>query len=270
MTYYPVMAYRMVSLQDPLKPPTGLGDDPITSLISGITSGVSSFLGGAVSAVNAGAGFVAANAPKTPAQPGWCSGGNTPSGCTPMKGICLPMDPATLENFKELQRQTNRILATLGNDPIDVDGRIGPSTLEAVAAAMTKVDSWDPAAHADSAPCDQVAQNAVAIAAKLQAAADAANQPAVPDPASSVPSVASGTTVTHPDAKTIQQSAETGFGKLLAWMPDWARTPFGIAMLGVAGYAAYQVYKGPKKRRGRGGARRISRYRSRARARRYR
>jgi len=271
VTYYPVMAYRMVSLQDPLRPPSALSDDPLSALIGGITSGVTSFLTGATSAADAGAAYAAANAPKTPSLPGWCSGGNTPAGCTPMKGICLPMDGPTLENFKDLQRQTNRVLAMLGNDPIDVDGRIGPSTIEAIAAAMTKVDSWDPAAHADSSPCDQVAQNAVAIASKFKDAADATNQPAVPDPPDSAPSTSpDGTTVVHPDAKTIQQSAETGFGKLFAWLPDWSRTPLGAVLLAVGGYAAYKAYKGPTKRRSRGGARRVSRYRSRARSRRYR
>ena len=87
MPYYPQMAYRMVSLEKPLAPGYGLGDVPASA---------------------------------------WCSTANRQGACSPINGVCLPMNAATLSVFKDLQRQTNRILARASKSLIGVDGRIGP------------------------------------------------------------------------------------------------------------------------------------------------
>lgn len=228
MPYYPQMAYRMVSLEPPLTPPTGLpvglGDLPRTA---------------------------------------WCSTTNRQGSCNPITGVCLPMDATTLATFKDLQRQTNRLLTRAGKRTIGVDGRIGPSTVNAVADAMSWAGAMGLSAGAlaqglswssiRGKPCDLIAAHADQIAAKIAVIAGGLAAPVVADPPSSKPSQPStGGQVVHPPASTIMSSASTSF---LSWLPPVVSTPLGIVALGVGGLLAYKAWKMPKGRGGGGAAR---------------
>lgn len=124
----------------------------------------------------------------------WCSDKNPQPGCTALKNICKPMDAATLEVFKDLQRQTNRVLNSQGRTLLDVDGRIGPKTM----AAVTQIVDV-PFGH-----CDNLSAVANDMSALIRSKADQMNAVAVSDPVTSVPSVAKPDgTVEHPRKKGI-------------------------------------------------------------------
>lgn len=248
MTYHS-MAYHMANLEPPLKPPTGLG-----GLLDTVTGGIASLFGAADTA--------AATALAVGQGGGnWCSTLNPVSGCTPIKGICLPMNATTLETFKSLQRAANRLLAPTGAALIGVDGRIGPGTVGQVARAMKRASPSDPAALAAGKPADLVAARAAAITQTLNAAAMLAGAPVIPDPSTSKPSQpTSGGGVAHPPTSDIVQSAAGG--GLFEWIPAEVKTPLGLAAFAVGGYA---IWRATKKGGGRGRARgrRSSRRRSR-------
>lgn len=226
MPYYPKMAYRTVDLEGRLRAPTGLGE-----LV----------------------------------PQAWCSTANRQGSCRPPAGICLPMDLATLEVFKDLQRQTNRILAKIGRPAIGVDGRIGPGTVLAVEAAMVKagattaMDLSLPWAGTKGRPCDQVARYADQIAQKLSRTADWLVAPRVADPSSSRPSqpTTSGS-VLHPSTDVIVRTgAPLGQGVIEVF-----KSPIALAGVAVFGLLLYKSGKGVRK-----GARRASARRPRARRR---
>lgn len=216
MPYVPRMAYHMVSLEPPLAPPTELGS------------------------------IAAAN---------WCSTANRQGSCSPLKGICLPTNAATLATFKELQRQTNRILAKAGKKLIAVDGRIGPATVNAVADAMAWLGSkaitpeaqamglqW---ANIRGQPCDTIAQAADLIVARIQQVAAEMNYPVVADPRSSQPSQPSSSGgVVHPPPSVIQSSASVS---ALTYLPSGFQSPIGAAALGIAGLALFKFAIPPAK-----------------------
>jgi hypothetical protein len=239
VTYYPMMAYRTVSLEPPLKPPTGLGGlaEIFTSIIEGAKAG--STTGPTVT----GAG---AASPST-----WCSTANPQGSCRPIAGVCLPMDASTLSVYKNLQRQANRLLIKAGKPLLSVDGRIGPTTVAGVATAMQWGGASDAAlaaglswANVKGKPCDLVATYASQIAAKLAEIANATNSPTPPDPIASKPSQPSSNgTVVHPPPSVIQQSAMTG--GLFGYLPAVVRTPLGIAGLVVGGLLIRKAMKSP-------------------------
>jgi hypothetical protein len=158
----------------------------------------------------------------------WCSPANPQTGCKAISGICKPMDAATLDVYKTIQRSLNRLLAKDGKALLDVDGRIGPKTVSAVNGYMQQ-------SHAS---CDSVAKEADAISGALGALAMAKGAPAVADPAKSldVASYVDPATnkVVHPEVK-----AGGFFG-----MPWW----LVIAMAG-AGYYIYTTTGPAKKKR---------------------
>lgn len=220
MPYVPRMAYHMVSLEPPLAPPTELGS---------------------IAATN------------------WCSSGNRQSSCSPVSGVCLPMNAATLATFKELQRQTNRILAKAGKKLISVDGRIGPATVNAVADAMTWLGSKAISAEAQAMglawanirgqPCDTIAKSADLIVERIQQVAAEMNYPAVADPRASQPSQPSTSGgVVHPPPSVIQSTAAVS---ALTYLPSGFQSPLGAAALGVAGLALFKfaIPGGKPKRR---------------------
>jgi hypothetical protein len=219
MPYYPTMAYRTVDLEKPLAPPYapvgfgGLGDLPNTA---------------------------------------WCSPTNPQGSCKPVNGVCVPMDATTLATFKNLQRQTNRILAAAGKSLIGVDGRIGPGTKNGVSAALGWLASRSivgralallfPPDTVKNLPCDWLAQRADAVGAKMQEAATNLSAPLVADPASSKPSQpAPGGGVVHPPVDEIVSSAS---GSIMGWIPPIIATPLGLAALGIGALALYKAYKG--------------------------
>lgn len=249
MSYYPSLAYQMPSLEPPLRPPTAL-----SGLLDAFISAFSSVPGVTdVATINA----------MTAAQKAmYCSTANPQTNCKAIAGVCLPMTSMALEAFKNLQRQANRMAAKEGRALIDVDGRIGPNTVQAVTAALKYSDTtW-----ATIAGCDLVAAHAAEIAADIKARADQTNTPMVADPATSKPStVGAGGTVVHPDKQTIITSADAG--GLFNWIPAEVKTPLGLAALAVGGFAIYKAVKAPGGKRGGRGRARTRRARPRRRSR---
>ena len=121
----------------------------------------------------------------------YCSDRNPQPGCDAVRGVCKPMDSATLLVYRKLQNQINRVLSSMGKSLIGVDGRIGSGTVKALNVAMgSGFDS-----------CDKVAILADNIANQVKAKADGAGVPAKvspPKPPQPPSVVGPGGTVTHP------------------------------------------------------------------------
>jgi hypothetical protein len=104
--------------------------------------------------------------------PNFCSVAKPKPGCSPIAGVAKPMDVATLDLFKELQRQLNRVAQAKGYSKVDVDGRIGPGTVKLYGKAFGSTTTSDGLAIASPS----VQQSAKSLA-------DLANVPAtVPGP----------------------------------------------------------------------------------------
>lgn len=138
----------------------------------------------------------------------YCSVANPRPGCTPVAGVAIPMTAAALANFKELQRQINRVLAKKGKKLLSVDGRIGSSTMAAlnvvrdtgaVAAVLLTLQRT----------IDDVASNAATVATVAKGVADALGAGAVADPKPTTPPSLPGPngTVLNPPADAIAASA---------------------------------------------------------------
>lgn len=199
-TYYPTMAFRMVSLQPPLRAPTAIGEVP---------------------------------------DAGWCTPTHRRGTCHPVNGVAVPMTSAVLEIYKSLQREINRLRAKMGSSRIAVDGRIGPGTVKALVAvgqwASPRGYTWPAGVQSQIAggmmPVDLVAQYADIFAAELRKIATAVGAPVVADPPESKPSQPTiGGGVVNPPPSVIMESASPGF---LSSLPP-LRSPTGIALL-VAG-----------------------------------
>jgi hypothetical protein len=226
--YFPAMSYRMVGLEPPVRPPTGLGDLPTSA---------------------------------------WSS--------KQISGVCIPLDASTLAIFKDLQRQTNRVLSRAGKALIGVDGRIGPGTKAGISTALSWLATQSlvgkalalvfPPSMIKTVACDWVAQHADQIAAKMREAADNLAAPVVADPASSKPSQpTSSGGVANPPPDVIASSASTS---IMSWVPPIVGTPIGIAALVVGGLLIHKAYKSKGGRPGRVRAARRGLRRRRARAR---
>lgn len=164
----------------------------------------------------------------------WCSPA-APSGCTPVDGVCMPMDAATLSTFTGIQRSINALLAARSEPLIGVDGRIGPETL---AALMTL--SSDPG---QITGCDVVAANADAMLAELQQEMATAGARLVPDPGTSSPptTIVSGKVV-NPPAAAIQAALPFNLTGFLT-------SPIGIATVVVGGLIVHRMMKQKRGRR---------------------
>lgn len=105
--------------------------------------------------------------------PNFCSVASPKPGCSPIPGVVKPMDAATLDLFKELQRQLNRVAQAKGYPKIDVDGRIGPGTVKLYQRAFNQTNLTP----------DTVALVASSVVQSAKALADQAKVPAtVPGP----------------------------------------------------------------------------------------
>lgn len=157
----------------------------------------------------------------------WCSDQNPQGTCKPLTNICIPMDAATLEIYKGLQRQANRILAATGKKLLKVDGRIGPLTMSAVGSIVGRKYQH----------CDYLAASADDILTYLTNEANKSNMPVVADPAGAKPSVPMPDgTVKHPPG--IQTAG-------LAGLPWWL-----LLAMGVGGYVVFKsLEKKPAKKK---------------------
>jgi len=189
--------------------------------------------------------------------PNYCSVAKPKPGCSPIAGVAKPMDVATLDLFKELQRQLNRVAQAKGFTKIDVDGRIGPGSVKLYQKAF-----------GSSTTSDGLATAAASVQQSAKSIADLASVPAtVPGPTIplSPPSTA------NPDG-TVADPPGVGILALipgLAAMLPGGNLGFLVAIGAVAG-GAYFLSK--KKGKGSGGGRakrkgRRTRIRARKRAR---
>lgn len=126
-------------------------------------------------------------------------------------GVCKPTGSASLDLFKDLQRQMNRVLDAMGSAKIAVDGAIGPGTLAALQAI-----SQAPSAGAyglgsssgfvvNTNDCASISNQVVAITAKLSQLADymgAANSVSSPSPTSTPTTVDPVTGIETPQPLT--------------------------------------------------------------------
>ena len=185
--------------------------------------------------------------------PNFCSKVRPKPGCSPIAGICKPMDVATLDLFKELQRQLNRVAQARGYSKIDVDGRIGAGTVSLYQKAMNQT----------GLSCDTVALVASSAVQSLKAMADQLGVPGVvggPVVQISPPSKPNPDgTVSDPPGIVMGLTAITGSipgGNL-----------FVLLGLGLIGFAVYKNRKGKGARGGKVSGRRSGRRVRKARAR---
>lgn len=153
------------------------------------------------------------------------------------KGACKPNDAATLEAFRNLQRQANRVNKALGGaGPVAADGVIGRKTVEAVKAAgraaSARLSVTTRGAILAVTSCDSLARIADVLGEELRSIADAAGAP------KSVASPAPNYTATvSPDGSVSVQEAGL-FGL----------SPLSLAALGVGALLLWQQYSKPKRR----------------------
>jgi hypothetical protein len=87
---------------------------------------------------------------------------------TAIPGVCKATNQTTLNLFKELQRQLNRVLSTYGAKLIGVDGEIGPGTVGAMTVAFP-AGTWN---------CTSIAGGADAWMPETKLLADSKGAPA--------------------------------------------------------------------------------------------
>lgn len=168
---------------------------------------------------------------------------------TNVSGVCRPGNKPALDAFKALQSQLNRAAVVLKLSKVDVDGRIGPKTVE----LYTKVVG--PGMYA----CDMLAvvTTTGASVSMAKAAADKLNAPAVvPPPITSRPStVAADGSIKDPPLLGITDMAfslvSSPFGLLIA-----AGLAFGAYKLATSGKKAPSAPSAPSRPRRARGARR--------------
>lgn len=163
------------------------------------------------------------------ADSSWCSDMNVQPGCTPLRGICKPMDAATLGLIKQLQRLANRFQKAAGKSLLDVDGRVGPQTVRAVEAAL----------GASYYSCDDLMSQIEGEIAKLATRSMSRGLPVVADPKPKAPPSVPGPggTVVHPPDDQIRRA---GFVGALT-------SPMGLAALGV-GALVFLAWRDSKKK----------------------
>lgn len=143
----------------------------------------------------------AATAQETSPGPGFVS----------TNGICKPTGSASLELFKDLQRQMNRCLDAMGSAKIAVDGAIGPGTLAALQAISNAPSAGAYGLGSSSGfvvntnDCTSVSNQVLSITTKLSQLADymgAAASVSSPSPASTPTTVNPVTGVETPQPLT--------------------------------------------------------------------
>jgi hypothetical protein len=99
-------------------------------------------------------------------------------------GVCTPSDGTTLTIFKDLQRQTNRILSAFkGGSTIAEDGKLGPKSIDAVqraGRALSVRAVTSKIATALLTDCTSLSMTADLLAAEWKRIADGAGAAAAP------------------------------------------------------------------------------------------
>lgn len=182
---------------------------------------------------------------------------------TKFRGVCKPMDFATLAVFKDLQSQINRLAAAkLVSSRVVVDGDIGVLTTSMAAQGAKGMSGADRLVS-----CDDVAAIADELAARFKARADQIG----------APERVAGKKPTAPKAPAEEPGADLP----PAAIPEGAlasitKSPIALAAIGGLGLLLLLKRKGkparkarkPRKARGRRKTRRAARRRTRTRRRR--
>lgn len=174
----------------------------------------------------------------------YCSTSNRQGSCSPISGVCKPMNTVALNNFKALQDQLNRVAEMKGWMKIGVDGRIGPGTLALWNKTVASIVTWSPSKALSmyaSSTCDALADQASdgGAASQVRSYADSLNapthvagsilsRPSMPNPDPSKPPI-------DPPALAI---TDTLFGMV--------SSPFGLVIAAGLGFAAYKLAKSGK------------------------
>lgn len=172
-----------------------------------------------------------------------------PSHWTSVNGVCKPGDALTLERFKAMQAQMNRVASAFSLTKIGVDGDIGPKTLTLLSKISAKMSLTNPTelalANTASSDCNAVARDAGTIQYLAKAVADARGiGAAVASPAPSRPPSIS--TPAGPIA--LPPTAHTGIAAQLSAMPTTHKLALGVGVLAL-GVAAGLIPLGKKRRR---------------------
>ena len=109
----------------------------------------------------------------------YCTVKNPQGNCKPLPGIAKPMDVSTLNVFKDLQNQLNRVAQATGGSKIQVDGRIGGDTIAAVKRGKGKTDPNSIGPSVTTYNEDLVAMFAPEFASWFRAWADGHGAPSV-------------------------------------------------------------------------------------------
>lgn len=107
----------------------------------------------------------------------WCSDRNPRSACRGGPNICSPRFPRTLELFRQVQEEVNRVARARGFSRVAVDGDIGPETISGVNRALGRSYSR----------CEEIASQADSVRTALRAAANAAGAGRLPDQTDPLP-----------------------------------------------------------------------------------
>lgn len=147
---------------------------------------------------------------------------------TKYPGTCKPSNKSTLDVFRELQRQLNRVAQLRGLGKIAVDGDIGPGTVSLANKALGA-----------PANCTTIAASADGYANQAKIMADNGGAPATV--ASPVPIRPSTIVNAVTGVEVIAPRAGIGGSVVDAWKN---LTPVGkVAGLAIAGGLGYYLYK---------------------------
>lgn len=124
--------------------------------------------------------------------------------------VCYPSVALILEGVKNLQRNLNRLLALAGAPLLDVDGRPGPRTVQALNSGAVLLP-------ATVTNCEQVIIGLDSLNSAVTQAVNIAGAPPVPDPKSSNPSMVVNGKVVHPSGQLFWWLAAAGVGAALWW-----------------------------------------------------
>lgn len=178
-------------------------------------------------------------------------------------GVAKATDPTTLDLFKAVQGQLNRVAKSKSIKTIAIDGAIGADTKSLVTAviqaAAADYNAWSKIYTSDqlagmvtliatpSTTPDEIAANALPLYSNTKAYADRLSAP---------PAVASPPPVTAPTYIDISSNKEVGQSMAAGASDAWKRLGTGtqIATIGALGIAGFYFWREHKK-----GSRRASR-----------
>lgn len=158
-------------------------------------------------------------------------------------GVCKATDDGALAQFKELQRQMNRVLDYVSSPKIAVDGAIGPGTLAALRVIATTPSAGAYSLSSSSVnmnDCTAIAAQALVLSARMSSLADFVGAP------SSVSSPSPTSTPTTVNPVTGIETPQGPVASASDFLGNMSTTEkLGVAGIAVAvGYFAFVKKKG--------------------------